>query len=204
MRLLWLTWTVASILGLILSTADIRLRTSAAPQGMVSLQLAHNQPHAAAVIQSWKDKHPPPARIDTVEGIVQPIPDGVDKLAGDLLLLDFVFILFYALALSMFAVWMPADAPSAAIGSLLGYLVWAGALSDALENTFLVRMLNGDITADNVSALHFASGVKFLLFLTALGFCAWLLWRRGRRVGAGLLAAVWAAVAFTVLAALLG
>jgi hypothetical protein len=203
-RLLWLTGILALILGLTLSVADLRLRTSAAPRGMVNLQLAHNQPHAAAIIQSWKDKHPPPLQVDTMEGIVQPIPDGVDKLAVDLLLADFAFILLYSLALSMLTVWLPLDSRTAAIGSLLGYLIWVGALSDALENTLLLRMLNGEINADNVSLIRLVAGIKFLLFLASLGFAAWLLWQRGRRAGAAVLACLWGAVAFTVLAALLG
>lgn len=203
-RLLWLTWAAAVALAAFLTLADYRLHTNHAPWGMLSLQLPHDQGHAAAIVKSWQDKHPPAPRIDSIEGIVQPVPEGVDKLAADMLVVDFVFILFYALALSMTNVWLPLDSRSAAIGSLLGYLIWFGALCDALENTFLLRMLNGGAEADLVSATRWASGAKFALFLAALGFSAWLLWRRGRRLASLSLASVWTAVAFTVLAALLG
>lgn len=152
------------------SVAGWELRTREAPLGIVSLELARDAASADRIIQSWKDSHAPAAVVNTVEGAVQGIPAGVDRKAATLTMADFLFILLYGPTFAMACVWLGERSRFAALGVVLGWLVPLAALSDAVEDLFLLRMLSGD-TADPAAAVtSTCATLKFLILLAALAY----------------------------------
>jgi hypothetical protein len=200
-RIAGATAGLALLLAAGLAWAGAPLHIAAAPQGIVSLELAGTPERAAAIVQAWKDDHPPAPVIDRIEGIVQPVPHGKDDLAVQTTFADFVFILFYAAALAMACVWLAETTRLPAAGVLLGWLMAPAALCDAAENTLLLRALNGEPAAAGLTlALALA---KFAIVLAALGYSAWCLRRLHRRALAAAAVLVWTVIFYSVAAELI-
>jgi hypothetical protein len=130
-----------------------RLRTAAAPRGIVSLQLAFTAARAKAVIESWRARH-------------------LDGAARRSLFVDVPFVVFYAWTLGLLAVLAgraaagsdlltPGDADTAAAAVAIGG--WVAAFCDLVENGGLWLQLSGRTSGVLTAATSTVSAVKWLL-----------------------------------------
>ena len=138
-----------------------RLRTTAAPRGIVALELAGTEERTRAILDSWH--HVPGARADATRGLYW----------------DLDFLLVYATVLSHLCAWAgrTADAawnwPGAAgAGVLLAWLSWLAAACDAGENACLLRQLKAGPGAALAAAARTFAVSKFVLIGIGLAFVA--------------------------------
>lgn len=137
-------WTRAVIVAGGMILLDLPLRTAAAPNGIVSYELAWTGGRAAAMIASWT---------------------GVAAAAAwGSLLLDYLFMWSYGALLAA----LSHRAVPGAIGTSLAGASWAAASFDAGENLALIRMYGwGASDRAAVVAGSFAS-VKFVLLAVVI------------------------------------
>lgn len=127
------------------------LITEAAPNGILSYEFAWNQSKAGLILDSWKL---------------------LKETARSQLLLDFAFLVFYPLAISL-ACAMLADSPQnkmAVVGAFISWAVLAAGLLDAAENIALLRMLDGGASDFLARLAAWCAGVKFTLVYSGLGY----------------------------------
>lgn len=148
------------IIGLILTVGtmislqliDRELRTPAAPNGIVSFELAGTLPAATAILDSWD----PVAQI----------------WAGLSLGLDYLFMLLYASTIALGCL-LVARGRAAALRRSAHLLAWgqvAAALLDAVENFALIRLLLGDLAPIWPALARAAALPKFTLVAAGLLF----------------------------------
>lgn len=155
---------------------DQPLRTDAAPNGIVSFELAGNARTAILITDSWKQM----SLLLSATGA--PNPDIVNvpyAFAAFGLGLDYLFIPIYALALA-FATLLAAQKHTGALRSMAvaaGYGAFAAALFDAVENYALFQMLLGAFDTGYPAIAAFCAIVKFslLVFGILVSLAAWLL-----------------------------
>ena len=119
-----------SLLATVLLTAalgvcDVHLRTPAAPNGIVSFELAGSMPVSQAIIASW---------------------DALARTyAGLSLGLDFLYLLAYSTLFAWTCAWAARRGPNAwrVLGRWLMWGQWLAALADYFENVSLVALLVG-------------------------------------------------------------
>ena len=141
----------------IFQVLDKELRTDAAPNGILSFELAGNPETARAITDSWK-------HMRLWLGI------------------DYVFMPIYALALafgSLLAMrrhegWIRS------LGAVAAYAGFAAATFDAVENYALLRVLLGEVQSSYPAIAAFCAILKFglILFGALYGLAAWLLPKR--------------------------
>ena len=122
--LLLLTLLVMAILELVNSP----LITTAAPQGIVSFELAGTPAGTENILASWD----PNAQVH----------------AGFSLGLDYLFMILYAATISLACLWAmdilhERDWPLAKAGSWIAWGIWLAAILDAIENIALVMIFFG-------------------------------------------------------------
>jgi hypothetical protein len=160
------------VLFAIFRVLDQPLRTDAAPNGIVSFELAGTPLAAREITDSWKQS----GRLLSSTG--QPNPDIVNAayaFAAFGLGLDYLFMPVYALALS-FATLLAAQKHTGRIRMLLalaGYGAFAAALFDAVENYALFQVLLGWSNSMYPEIAAFSATVKFGLL--AFGILAALI-----------------------------
>lgn len=135
------------------------MRTSAAPFGVVSFELAGTEEKAGAMLDSWDAA----ARLNNAFGLG----------------FDFLFMPVYATALSL-GVLLAVDRRKgawSALGKALGWGVFAATVFDSVENLSLFSILKGNITAPYPQIAVGCAIVKFALILLGLiyGLAGWLL-----------------------------
>jgi len=140
---------------------DTPLRTAAAPNGIVSYELAGNIKSGAEILASWDTQ----AQLFAAFGLG----------------LDYLFMAAYALALS-FGILLAASRHSgwfAKLSAPLGWLALAAALFDAVENFALWRFMLGDFQAIWPFLAFYCATIKFIFLLVGLGYAliSWL-WPR--------------------------
>jgi hypothetical protein len=151
---------------------DQPLRTKAAPNGIVSFELAGTPLAAREITESWKQW----SALLSATG--RPNPDIVNVayvFAAFGLGLDYLFMPVYALALSS-ATLLAAQKHTGRIRMLLalaGYGAFAAALFDAVENYALFQVLLGVGDSSNPEIAAFCATIKFGLL--ALGILAALI-----------------------------
>ena len=116
----------------VLQLADRSLRTAAAPNGIVSFELARDLGGVQAVLGSWDAQ----ARV----------------WAGFSLGFDYLYMLLYANALAAIILWMGGHVFSSQgrfprWSLLLAWGMWVAALFDATENLALILLLQGQRAA---------------------------------------------------------
>ena len=134
-----------------ISILDIPLKTSAAPNGIVSFELAGNQEQAQEILSSWS---------------------GISRIyAGLSLGLDYLFLFLYSALISLGCILIIENRfKTNKILYFIGiYLAWAqfgAALSDSLENLSLIQILLG---SKGELWPHIAMGcavIKFIIVFT--------------------------------------
>jgi hypothetical protein len=146
------------ILFVIFRFLDGPLRTSAAPNGIVSYELAGSPAAAGAVLDSW---------------------DGRGRLfAAFGLGLDYLFMPAYALALALAVLLAAGRHPGwfQSLGALAGWSALAAAVFDAFENHALWRVLAGELSSPFPEMAAICATLKFTLLLTGLtyGLIGWI------------------------------
>lgn len=151
------------ILFVVFRVLDAPLRTSAAPNGIVSYELAGNIKPAVEILGSWDAR----AQLFAAFGLG----------------LDYLFMPAYALALSLGILLAAGRHPGAfaKIGAWLGWGALAAALFDALENFALWQFMLGDFQALWPSLAANCTTVKFSLLIVGLLYAliGWL-WPKGK------------------------
>ena len=133
------------------------LKTPAAPQGIVSFELAGDGPSAQAILDCWDCQ----ARAH----------------AGFNLGFDFVFMLLYSSAIGLACVWVACVLPSryrplAAVGLTLAWGQWLAALLDVVENVALLVILLDSPVAPWPQVALWCAVPKFALVFLGLGYVA--------------------------------
>jgi hypothetical protein len=149
------------ILFAVFRALDTPLRTAAAPNGIVSFELAGNIKSAAEMLASWDTR----AQLFAAFGLG----------------LDYLFMPAYALALS-FGILLAASRHSgwfAKLGAPLGWLALAAAVFDAVENFSLWQFTLGDFQALWPRLAAICATIKFTFLLAGLVYAliGWL-WPR--------------------------
>ena len=129
---------------------DVPLQTSAAPNGIVSFELAHTLDSSQAMIQSWDSN----ARLIAAFGLG----------------FDYLFMFIYAVALSLGLLLAGSAKPNwyHALTSGLGWGAFAAALFDMVENYGLWRVLTGSTDPIFPQLAAFCATIKFILLISGL------------------------------------
>jgi hypothetical protein len=175
-RLFFLLLAVTLLLFGIFRILDTPLRTDAAPNGIVSFELAGNPQTARAITDSWKQMS---LLLSSVAG--QPNLNVVNMpyaYAAFGLGLDYLFMPSYALALA-FGTLLVVQKHSGGLkllGVVAGWSVLAAALFDALENFALWQVLLGAYDSSYPAIAAFCATIKFglLIFGLGVGIFGWL------------------------------
>jgi len=143
---------------------DKPLQTSAAPNGIVSFELAGSVEQASAITDGWEDADA--SRIFAAFGL------GI----------DYLFMPMYAFALA-FGTLLVADRHSGwlkSLGAVAGYGAFAAALFDAVENYALFQILLNRIHSPYPELAYYCASTKFglLLFGIVFALVGWLWPRR--------------------------
>jgi hypothetical protein len=153
---------LAGTLGLfaIFGVLDAPLRTSAAPNGIVSFELASNVETATAILLSWDER--------------------ADLFAAFGLGIDYLFMPVYATALALGILLASGRHPGwfGVLGAWLGWGAYTAAIFDAVENYALARMLlMNEVWSPYPQVAALSATVKFLLLVVGLIFAliCWLL-----------------------------
>ncbi len=135
-----------------ISALDVPLHTSAAPNGIVSFELARNPATAQAILDSWGGS--------------------VRVYAGLSLGVDYLFMVLYASTIALGCVLVGTRLGGAA-ARLATWLAWAQVLAatlDAAENWALIRWLLGSRSAFWPPVAAWCATVKFALVGLGLAF----------------------------------
>jgi hypothetical protein len=168
---------LALVIFAIFRVLDQPLRTDAAPNGIVSFELAGDPITAKAITDSWKQLS---ILLSAVAG--KPNPDIVNTpyvLAAFELGLDYLFMPLYALAFA-FGTLLVSQKHQGWIQSLAilaGYGAFAAALFDAVENYSLLNVLLGAYQSSYPAIAAFCASAKFGLLIIGLlvGLMGWIL-----------------------------
>jgi hypothetical protein len=147
---------------------DQPLRTDAAPNGIVSFELAGNPQTARAITDSWKQMS---LLLSSVAGRANPdIVDVPYAFAAFGLGIDYLFMPLYAFALA-FGTLLAAQKQGGwiqSLGAVAGYGAFVAALFDAVENFALWRVLLGAAESAYPAIAAFCATIKFTLLLFGL------------------------------------
>ena len=160
--LFWAFLAGTLILFAVFRVLDAPLRTSAAPSGIVSFELAGTPSQAQAIIASWH------------EAAGEPSPGMVSRAYSFAVFglgIDYLFMPLYATALALGILLAAGRHPGwfSSLGAWLGWGAYAAALFDAMENYALVRMLVlNEAWSPYPEAAAFCATVKFGLLLLGL------------------------------------
>lgn len=131
---------------------DPPLQTEAAPQGIVSFELAGSQLKADEIIASWDAT----ARLYTAFGLG----------------FDFLFMPVYATAIALGVLLASGRHPGrfASVGAWVGWGAFLAAIFDAAENICLFNLLLGNSGANYAGMAAFYATLKFGLILLGIGY----------------------------------
>ena len=172
------------ILFAVFRVLDTPLRTSAAPAGIVSFELAGTPFQAQAIIDSWLEIA---YLASSVAG--QPVPGLIGRVYGFAafgLGIDYLFMPVYATALAL-GILLAAGKHGgwfATFGAWLGWGAYLAALFDAIENYALARMLlMNQVWSPYPEVAAFSASVKFVLLSLGLVYAlvGWL-WPKNEKI----------------------
>ena len=173
---LFLTLTLFAVFRVL----DKPLRTSTAPNGIVSFELAGSVEQARAITDEWKSFS---LLLSSVAG--QSNPDVVNipyAFAAFGLGIDYLFMPVYAFALA-FGTLLAVHKHSGwlkSLGAVAGYGAFAAALFDAIENYALFQILLNRIHSPYPELAYYCASIKFglLIFGIVFALVGWLWPRR--------------------------
>ena len=167
----WVLLALTIILTVVLQAVDTPLKTSAAPQGIVSYEFAGTTVAAQGILDSWDAG----ARVN----------------AGFSLGLDYLYMPIYALTIGMACAWAARVLGSrkhglGSLGRVLAFGLGLAALLDATENYALTTMLFSAAADPWPAVARWCATGKFALIIAGLvyvlvGFVLWLMTRRSRK-----------------------
>ncbi|MEW5873316.1 MAG: hypothetical protein AB1894_28915 [Chloroflexota bacterium] len=152
-RIFWIALVLSLTLMSLLNLVGAPLITEPAPYGIVSFELAGNPSQAQAMLDSW---------------------DGRAQLAASFSLgLDYVFMVAYALAISLGCLWAAESLrrqrwPLAWMGAPLAWLQWLAAALDGLENLGLIKILLDAPASPWPEIARWCATIKFGLIFIGL------------------------------------
>jgi hypothetical protein len=181
--LFWAFLTGTLVLFAVFRILDAPLRTPAAPDGIVSFELAGTPFQAQAILESWQQAA---SLASDVAG--EPVPalaSRVYSFAAFGLGLDYLFMPVYATALAL-GILLVAGRHKGwffTLGAWLGWGAYAAALFDALENYALARMLlENQVWSPFPELAAYSATVKFGLLLLGLVYAlAGWVWPRQQK-----------------------
>ena len=156
---------------------DQPLRTPAAPNGIVSFELAGSPLQAQAITEEWKRSS---LLLSAVAGQADPnIVNIPYAFAAFGLGIDYLFMPVYAFALA-FGTLLAANRHGGwfkALGAVAGYGAFAAALFDAVENYALFQILLNRIYSPYPEIAYYCASLKFglLIFGLLYALAGWLL-----------------------------
>ena len=129
---------------------DVPLQTSAAPNGIISFELARTLDSSQAMIRSWDEN----ARLVAAFGLG----------------FDYLFMPVYAVALSLGLLLSGNEKPNLyhSLTVWLGWGAFAAALFDMVENYALWRVLTGSVDPMFPQIAAFCATIKFILLIVGL------------------------------------
>jgi hypothetical protein len=167
--LFWALLVGTLVLFAVFRVLDAPLRTPAAPNGIVSFELAGTPFQAQAIIDSW---HAMALLLSSVEG--EPVPGMVSRAYSFAVFglgIDYLFMPVYATALAL-GILLAAGRHKgwfSMLGAWLGWGAYAAALFDAVENYALARMLLlNEVWTPYPEVAAFSASVKFVLLFLGL------------------------------------
>ena len=167
----------------VFSFLDIPLRTPAAPNGIVSFELAGTVGQANAITSEWKRSS---LLLSAVSGQANPDIINIPYIFAIFGLgLDYLFMPVYALALALgtllaagqYGGWLKS------LGAAAGYGAFAAAVFDAVENYALFQILLGRVFSPYPELAFYCAVTKFGLLIFGLIYSlgAWCLPNRRAR-----------------------
>ncbi|MEW6402775.1 MAG: hypothetical protein AB1649_13315 [Chloroflexota bacterium] len=170
--LLALTLVLFAVFGVL----DQPLRTYAAPNGIVSFELAWTPENANLIVSSWQRSQ-------------SGFPDDVIVLtakpqhyAAFGLGLDYLFMPAYSLALSLGILLAAGKHPGwfGSFGGMTGWSAVGAAIFDAVENYALFRILLGEVISPYPEIAAFCATIKFVLILLGIIYvvAGWIMPKR--------------------------
>jgi hypothetical protein len=153
------------ILFAIFRVLDQPLRTEAAPNGIVSFEMAGDPITAKSITDSWKQLS---LLLSSVAG--QPNPDVVNTpyvFAAFGLGIDYLFMPLYAFtfAFGTLLATQKRQGWLKSMGALAGYGVFVASLFDAAENYSLLQILLGEYQSNHPAIAAFCASIKFGLLI---------------------------------------
>ena len=170
------------ILFAVFRVLDAPLRTPAAPNGIVSFELAGTPLQAQAIIDSWNETVSLASNVagETVPGVISRAYSFATFGLG----IDYLFMPLYATALAL-GILLAAGRHQgwfSTLGAWLGWGAFAAAIFDAVENYALARMLlMNQVWSPYPEVAAFSATVKFGLLLLGL-FYALVGWAWPKKV----------------------
>ena len=156
------------ILFAVFRVLDQPLKTPAAPNGIVSFELAGSSLQAKAITDEWKR-----SSLLLSEVVGQANPDIVNipyVFAAFGLGIDYLFMPLYAFALA-FGTLLAAEKHSGwikSLGAVAGYGAFAAALFDAMENYALFQILLNRVYSPYPEIAYYCASIKFGLLIFGL------------------------------------
>lgn len=158
-RLFFIFLFLTILLFAIFRVLDQPLRTSAAPNGIVSFELARTPENAEYMLLSWSRE----GKFNAAFGL------GIDYLFMPLY--SFALAFGTLLAAGRHAGWLKS------VGVVAGYGAFAAALFDAVENYALFQVLLGHVFSPYSEIAFYCASLKFVLLIFGLLYAltGWLL-----------------------------
>jgi len=158
-KLFWLFTLLSFVCYVVFMFLDQPARTSAAPSGIVSFELAGTVENVRAMLASWGGE----AMLNVSFGLG----------------FDFLFMPFYSIALSLGILLASNRRPGktwARFGNLIGWGVFAAVIFDATENISLFALLSGQTATFLPPLAAGCASIKFGLLIigTLYGLGGWL------------------------------
>lgn len=168
--LFYLFFALTIVIFGVFSVLDQPLRTDAAPNGIVSFELAGTPERAFQIMVSWEPVNFQGPDIVRVKGYL---------IAAFGLGLDYLFMPTYALALALGAL-LAAGRHKGWInlfGVMTGWGAFGAAMFDAVENYALFRVVLGEYFSPYPEIAAFCATVKFVLLIAGVlyGLIGWLM-----------------------------
>ena len=153
---LWVLGLSTLALFIFISVLDQPLKTVAAPNGIVSFELAGGIEQSQKILSSWDHQ----ARLSAIQSLVA----------------DYMFLIAYSFffafliwSLSKYFIEKRKDS-LVKIGIILGWLQFVAAIFDSFENYFLLRIIFGSQNPAYPEYAFYFALLKFLIILLGLGY----------------------------------